>query len=505
MVYRLPLQAFYQRMGSSTRSDCLEQSVQALFAHQPFQLDELIEERTLWQAPLSEEKIYTNWKILLNLTLLGYLSQSSLTALADQLRLFLRQPWNQQSQYMRALVALNHALVGLPIPEVHPQLLENGAALIEIQEYYPWLALPYRPHQAEFGTYLCLLAFLTQRQDLKDVLQKFTNWQLNTLAHDYLPLCGLFVQEREGILHRHLLWNYLLFYGAAKLLGEGCFEHVAQTQLQHLEKLTPQHFPIAPLFLLLEKILEQPVSPPSVLLQLPEQIYDPSTSLVGQRTNQYHAICTLHGGYTGLGAFRVGDVEIVSYGPQYLPLSDCQGFGIEGNFLSDQGARKTHIERSSDHFSLKGCVRLVDQPQSDSSDVYSLRLGQFRGIWFEMEQLVKGRQLELKTQCLGLNGWDGVAFSFFIKAKKCCLSNQVSLTSRTLSRYDGNIQLLTLEGYGSSIVLNALHQVGQLQVIPLGGGDNFWGADFLVAYVLDSSQSHYCWHMMPKSLLPNQD
>jgi hypothetical protein len=36
-----------------------------------------------------------------------------------------------------------------------------------------------------------------------------------------------------------------------------------------------------------------------------------------------------------------------------------------------------------------------------------------------------------------------------------------------------------------------------MQVIPLAGGDNFWGADFLVAYHLSQDQRNYQWHLGP--------
>ncbi len=51
------------------------------------------------------------------------------------------------------LVALNHALAKMPIPEVGPCLLESGAALIDLHEYCPWLSLPYTPYHYEYGIY----------------------------------------------------------------------------------------------------------------------------------------------------------------------------------------------------------------------------------------------------------------------------------------------------------------------------------------------------------------
>ncbi len=102
------------------------------------------------------------------------------------------------------------------------------------------------------------------------------------------------------------------------------------------------------------------------------------------------------GGTTGLGVLRLEDIEIVSYGPQYLPLEDCQGFGIEGNALTDQGMRRSLIEWRRQSFVLKGCTRLVDQPSSSPFGI-----GRFRGIWLEVSQEFKRPHFFLKTTFLG--------------------------------------------------------------------------------------------------------
>ncbi len=66
-----------------------------------------------------------------------------------------------------------------------------------------------------------------------------------------------------------------------------------------------------------------------------------------------------------------------------------------------------------------------------------------------------------------------------------------------LDRYEGDPQTLTFEGRHTTLVLRSLFFKGTMQVIPLGGGNNFWGADFLVAYLLRPDQSHYQWHIGP--------
>lgn len=469
---------------------------QAVFQFLEFQIipaKDSVEE-CIWQEPLlSEDKIIENWKRLLSFNLLFDLAQAYQSDMAVKVRLFEHHPWNQSSQYFRSLIALNHALAKMPIPEVGAHLLESGAALIDLHEYYPWLALPFTPQHFEFGIFLCMLALLTKRQDLQETVLRLAHWQLNTLDGNAQPLSGLFVREKDGRNLQHLCLSYLFFRGASILSEETPFGAIADAVIKKIQEDKDQkQNEMDPLWPLIEKWFEKYKTISNAPLNLSEHIYDPSTALVGYRSSFQHVICTLHGGHTGLGTLRQGDIEISSYGPQYLPLGDCQGFGIEGNALSDQGMRRSTIEWRRHSFCLKGCTRLVDQPSSSS-----LETRKFRGIWLEVSQEFKRPHFYLKTTFLGLDGWEGIAFSFFIKTARCKIDSQY-LHPLTLERYEGSGQTLTLEGQQTVLEMQAPFFKGKMQVIPLAGGDNFWGADFLVAYFLSSDQRHYQWHIGPK-------
>ncbi len=446
-----------------------------------------------WQEPLfSEEKAIENWKQLLTLNIFCHFTQSHQAELTAKTRLFERYPWNQSSQYFRALVAVNHALAKMPIPEVGVHLLESGAALIDLHEYSPWLSLPYTPHHFEFGIFLCLLALLTKREDLKEIVVRIAKWQLNTLNLEAKPLSGLFTKEHEGKGIQNFCLSYLLFRSAAILSQEALFLSIAEATIKNIQIfLENTKEKIDPLWALIEKWLDQHKSPSSGPLELSEHIYDPSTALVGYRSLEQQIVCTLHGDHTGLGEVRLGDVEVVNYGPQYLPLGDCQGFGIEGNALSDHGMRRSTIEWRRGSFTLKGCARLVDQPSSTFFEI-----GNFRGIWLEINQEFKKPHFYLKTTFLGLDGWESVAFSFFVKARSCKIQSQ-KLHPRTLNRYEGKSQSVLLEGQESLLQIQPFCFEGIMQVIPLAGGNNFWGADFLIAYLMTSDQRHYQWHIGP--------
>ena len=492
MLALCSLQTLFQKQAVKSPSDFDRAAVQ--FLDRSTTLPEDIVEQCLWQEPLlSENKAIENWKRLLGFNILCTLGQSHQSEIAAKVRSFEQHPWNQSSQYFRSIVALNHAFAKMPIPEVGPHLLESGAALIDLHEYCPWLSLSYHPHHLEFGLFVCLLALLTKRQDLQEIVLKLAHWQLNTLDAEGKPLTALFVRENEGKSFNLSCLSYLFFRSASILSEETPFAAVSDAAMREIqENLEKQNDKIDPLWPLIEKWLEQFKVISRGPLHLSEQIYDPSTALVGYRSSSQHVFCTLHGGHTGLGSLRYENIEIVNYGPQYLPLGECSGFGIEGNALSDHGMRRSVIEWRPHAFSLKGCTRLVDQPSFSP-----LEMGKFRGIWLEVAQEFKKPHFYLKTSFLGLDGWESVAFTFFVKAERCRTQSQECLLPRTLERYEGPAQTLTFESQGSELVLRPLSFKGTMQVIPLAGGNNFWGADFLVAYLLSPDQRNYQWHIGP--------
>lgn len=482
------IQALFQRsIDLASDSSSLDQEMLKFIHQKEISIDELVRDCFWQETMLSPEKTIENWKRLLTLNLLNHYSKPNSTQLVPLLHSFERQPWNQSSQFFRLMAALNHHLAEIPVPEVGVHLLESGAALIDFQEYCPWLSLPYHPYHLEFGIFLCALALLSKRSDLEPYVRRLASWQLNMLDVKGYPFNALFIREKDNNYFELILLHYLLFRGAACLTKDNKFAYFSELLGKHVKEIFEIKRPqINPLWVLIEKVFEwQDTTLP--VYDLPSQIHDSSTSLIGYRTEQQSAVCTLHGGHTGLGYLRDQDVEIINYGPQYFPLDDCGGFGIEGNHLSDHGIRQSIMEWTRHGFSLKGCVRMVDQ-QSTSP----MQLGLFRGIWLEVGQEYKHSQMRIKTSFLGLDGWDSVAFCFFVKAQKCQI-NQTCLLPGKLEHYEGDIIPIRLEGKQSALDLSALVHKGRMQVIPLCGGSNFWGANFLVAYLLDSNHRNYTW------------
>jgi hypothetical protein len=495
MLKSLPLHLLYRNQNGLINSKSpLFELVGLYLSDHDINLDDF----ELAEFPLSEEEVPNYLEDLLAFVILINFSPTEpshlgTSRLGTPIHSLLNQLPRMISERHAVILSLIRHLAGLPPESISLNILEGGATQLQTGDYRPWEAQPYAPDHARCGVLLCLLAYLTKADDLRDTVFRIAKWHLNTLDADFFPMVGLFSREKNGSPSLHLIWNYLFFYAVGSLMGEPKYVGLSERYVGFLDGISASaDLKVAPLLPLIEELIrKERRNTKREVLSLSEHVYDSSMALVGTRNGSSHVVCTLRGGYSGLGSLRVGDVRILSYGPHHLPLEECLGFGIEGNHSVDHGVRQSWIDVAPSGFSLKGCVRLVDHPIFSSDPVF--HFGKLSGIWLEVEQLFQSPHFYLRTQFLGFEGWGSLAFSFFVKAQRCSVASQ-SLTARSLNRYEGEVHDVLLEGEEGLIRLNS-SQGSSMQIIPLGSNENFWGADFLIAYMLDSKQSAYDWNM----------
>lgn len=469
----------------------LEERVFLLLKKLDFEAQDLVEECSWRPSINAEEKSVSNWKELLKINLLFFLAKKNSPSLSEKICSFENQPWNHSSQLLRLMLTVNQLLANQRVSDPEISLLDGGAALIQLKEFESWRALPYHPQHLELGIYLGLYGLLSRSKEVESTLCHLANWQLNALDSTGKPIKSLFAREDDAAEKDLSLLYYLFFLGVAKVTANSKFASVCQALQPELSRVLSEcEGPIDPFYVLIEQFFGD-FQLSELALDLPCQIYDTSTSLVGYRSKDATALCTLHGGHTGLGYLRFEDLEILNYGPQYYPLDDCRGFGIEGNFYSDHGIRKSIVEWNRTGFSLKGCVRFVDQPNFAVSQPGFF--DKYRGIWIDVDQEYQKGRFKLGAKFLSLDGWENTSFSFFVRADFCELKDGSILKPQTLKRYEGKWIDFCFKTQLASIEISPSVKEGILKIIPLSGQKNFWEASFLVSYEMVPTQSHYQW------------
>ena len=183
---------------------------------------------------------------------------------------------------------------------------------------------------------------------------------------------------------------------------------------------------------------------------------------------------TYQGDHTGLGSIDFGSLAIVSMGPHYFPLGELSRFGIyrEGPDFSD-------VEESFNRIS--GWSKLIAGDRSYGSGA----------TWIQFNAEKNQNEIKLKAAFENGKGEDPFAFVFFVKSEEIKVAEKKYLKG-SLASYQGITSSIELACGNEKVVLTPQFK-GPIQIIPLAGGDYFWGADFLIAFEIHELDQKYSW------------
>lgn len=402
--------------------------------------------------------------------------------------------WNEFQPAEAIRQTLNHQLFNIP-PSLKPFVTTNGSAPIEHGGHWTWAGVPLQPFQSKMATLWAFLGKESGNDELIKAASDVAKWTFNTLDHTNLPIRSLFCQEDVGETEI-LTWNYLLLHLVAAITKQPELEHAANRQLEQL-KLTTSH--TTPKIDLLayalnswteESRLQSTVQP----RQQEAHIYDDVMSTMITRENNKTIVSTCCGGKTGLGALIFNDLQIVNFGPQHLPFGECKWFGLEQNFFSRANdILSDHEEGVGPHqHTLKGVSRLTDNNQHTTLNAL-FQNSKNTSRWIEITHKYGGNEYSLETLLISPDECETLAFSFFVKAESCTIGNDTLINPKSLDRYKGEPQHLYFKGKNSRLDITTNSHYKQMEVIPLAGDESFWGADFLVGYILSKGYLRQCY------------
>ncbi len=182
------------------------------------------------------------------------------------------------------------------------------------------------------------------------------------------------------------------------------------------------------------------------------------------------------GDHTGLGSIDLGHTSIVSMGPHYFPLGELTRFGIyrQSDDFSDVEERSTKIS---------GWTKLIACDRSFGSGA----------TWINFSAEKKRDEIWLQASFENGKGEDPFAFVFFVKAEEIKISDK-RYVKGALTSFQGTQQSVDIISNGDIATL-ALQFKTPMQIIPLAGGDFFWGADFLIAFEIHDLEKKYLWSL----------
>jgi hypothetical protein len=91
-------------------------------------------------------------------------------------------------------------------------------------------------------------------------------------------------------------------------------------------------------------------------------------------------------------------------------------------------------------------------------------------------------------------GKENLYLSFFVKTTSILIDNQYKVLQASIDHFCGRCKKLSL--YTQQYQLNfESKEPCEVEVLPLAGGDFFWGADFLIAYKLNNNNKKFSWEI----------
>lgn len=148
----------------------------------------------------------------------------------------------------------------------------------------------------------------------------------------------------------------------------------------------------------------------------------------------------------GFGTLQIGNLFIPAFGPQALPLSDLNQFGIYSNNFEE-----------TDWFCAYG----------------------EREAWVHFRAEISPQNIQLHFQCIGN---DTLRIAFYVQAKECSLRDGTMLLPGDLRCFDG----IREAHFDRMVHVRSLEN--KMQIIPLSGSNYFWNATFIIA--LEFSKTH---------------
>ena len=199
---------------------------------------------------------------------------------------------------------------------------------------------------------------------------------------------------------------------------------------------------------------------------------DPELGYLYQRDREKTVALLGSGCKSGMGTFLVEDAGVLTYGPQLTPIGDCSGFGLAG--------RGTSIELHAS--TLRSHCRLAAPHPRDTGYPWLEDSG-YAGMWLQSTSTYQENQLHIEGTFEGFRPLSEVIFALYLKADACFVATSHKLHTRSLDRYEGPPQPVEIEG----MVIHPQEGFSSMHVIPLAGDRSFWGADFLLALSMQSS------------------
>lgn len=322
--------------------------------------------------------------------------------------------------------------------------------------------------------YFGLIALLEDSHEKKRTFLKKVGEMNLLLDRKGNPFFSLITDEKHFCLATLLTVFYLLFFLAGQFSSQKEFGQIANHLHHRLGLLEGFYLDAIPSHLLILSLLiemHDEFEKSSFTVPFARGFYR-DRAIFHEQLTKIDFTFQFAGEGRSFGALSKGNVEIVAMAPQQLPLGVMENFGIFRKSANGAGefADIVHIEEQ-----LSGWLKLCN---------YGTALPEPGTEWLHVDLKTKNDYLTLTIN--PKNERSDLYFAFFVKAKEAKVEGRPALKPRSLERIQGQVKEIFFKDADEFLSLRLLNP-GDIQVIPLAGGNHFFSANFLVAFPIKKS------------------
>ncbi|HNA62256.1 MAG TPA: hypothetical protein PKW79_04190 [Rhabdochlamydiaceae bacterium] len=375
------------------------------------------------------------------------------TSLKKRFGRLVQERYPEELQLPQAYLSLLSHLLKLPTFPIRPQQFPNGATVLDGLGLIIGGQVPELAQIAELGSLWMILGVVLKNDALIYSGLKMAVWQFHTLDHQGIPHLSLWSKADSFTGKKLTAYNHLLFSLAYRLTKERAFAKVAQMQESDRQSLPGK---------LLHFISEQ--YEPAIRLSYRPLLEEMTVGLLKFTTPVWSMACTLSGFNSGMFSYHKKRVAILNSGPQVQPLDDAKLFGIERSCsLKTRRFSETTWEKTAHHFRFKGWTKVHALP-----------------TWMETDYYFQAQKLNFSCFFQEGRPLDQLYLAFYCRGDKVTVGGKLTLERGRITKYQGKSSPLEILADDEVIYLEPGSET-EMEVIPLSGGDEFWGADFLIA------------------------
>lgn len=364
---------------------------------------------------------------------------------------------------------------------------KSGFCSLYSENHWRFFKVPFIDQHAEFATLLLLLGKLTQNPSLVNQGYKSALWHTKNIDPHFTPYRGFLSNHLHTDYFDVVLKQGILLHLASLALEDKEMAFLAKSHFSFILKAEPYQLKKISLssllvWKLINQLFQNQLTP--VHVDLSSETFEEEMPIAGYRSEKISLLCSLTGNNSSMGTLKFDDLEIAAFGPQLSDLGDGKGFGFIG---LNENEKNFELQKKSDAFTLKKVVGLPHFTIESSL----LNMWQHPKCWLDTKLTYEKEYFTVKIKPLRLN--QEVYFVFYVIADQCLIKGEKKILYQSLEQFQGKACSVSFLNKTKIMTFDPLLKEGSMKIIPLEGGQSFWGANYLIAYHLNNKYSTFEW------------